>query len=289
MLSKLDDLCNRVLYESVEDKWIRKINSDNEFFAKYLKPLTANFQPGELSVVKARWNTFLFSGLYQNVIEALKNFSVDTDFWNEDELGGKFTVSEPLVSFGEITHVMNLDEGYPQGTVADDTLYAQRNARRVHYEGRWFELNDINSIKTFGYPVKVKKCTPIELCAFIDVLKNEVFGEKDSNDIYVLVEFKVNCEGFLNCSFGEMSTYVPVVNIDNEKETIEDTLTDKANDFEEKSEEPTAKCELPKEGTENKVKVVQPGKSNNGMLKTPVINKYDPKNKFKKTTTKLEI
>jgi hypothetical protein len=39
MLTKLNDLYHNLLYENVEDPWIRTINNDKDFYKEYLEPL----------------------------------------------------------------------------------------------------------------------------------------------------------------------------------------------------------------------------------------------------------
>lgn len=80
MLNKLNDLYTKLLFENAEDQWIRKITKDNEFLDTYLKPLAAKYQ---INVCKSRLNTFILEGLRENVLNALKNFKVDSGYWND--------------------------------------------------------------------------------------------------------------------------------------------------------------------------------------------------------------
>ena len=61
------------------------------------------------------------------------------------------------------------------------------------------------------------------------------------------------------------------------------------NNTEAKDVIPTAKCELPKENTENKVKIPIVNKTNDNInFKIPVVNSYDKKNKFKRITKEIK-
>lgn len=83
MLKKLNDLYSNIIYENSEDIWIRKITKDNDFYNKYLLPLTEKIP---VTILKSRLNTFRIGGLYKDVIEALTKFKVDSDYWNDEEM-----------------------------------------------------------------------------------------------------------------------------------------------------------------------------------------------------------
>ena len=75
------------------------------------------------------------------------------------------------------------------------------------------------------------------------------FGKTDDN--VLVVEFVLNCQNLANQVYDEQTQFIPV-DLKDEK-----TLSDKINDLDEKTVKPTAKCELPEENTENKIKTVQ--------------------------------
>jgi hypothetical protein len=277
MLSKLNDLYNSLVYESAEDIWIRKINSDTEFFETYLQPLNTKYYPEEFYSCKTRLNTFCLCGIFKAVIEILEKFSVGTDFWDDEIMGKPFALYNPMVTFGEIIHIMNFDEGIPVGTAEKNSLYAAENEFRFQQEGRWHIPKQLDSEKEFGFKVNAKSCTPKELVKMLDSLREE-FGYDEGKAI--AVEFSINCNNLSNQIWDEETTFIPVVT--NEEDLkAEDKLVDKINDFEAKTVEPTAKCELPKENTENKVKVPTPTKKNSIDFSKPVVHSYDTKNLFK--------
>lgn len=266
MLKKLNDLYNSLIYEQAEDIWLRKITSDNEFYAKYLLPLRNKYS---VDIVKARMNTFRIIGMSEIVLGCLENFKVDQDYWNDEAMGKPFVVYSPMVTFGEVIHNMRLSEQYAQGMTEPNSLYEFRNINRFDIEGRWYELNALDKNNEFTYPVKAKEATPKELVQMIRNLMNSL-GKTDDN--ILVVEFVLNCQNLMNQVYDEQTQFIPVELKD------EKTLSDVVNDFDSKNIDPTAKCELPKEEELDK-------KSG---FKEVIINSYDKKNKFKKTVKKLK-
>lgn len=245
MLKKLNDLYNSLIYEQAEDIWLRKITSDNEFYKAYLLPLRNKYS---VDIVKARMNTFRIIGMAEIVLGCLENFKVDQDYWNDESMGKPFVVYSPMVTFGEVIHNMRLSEYYPEGMVEPNSLYELRNINRFDIEGRWYELNALDKNNEFTYPVKAKEATPKELVQMIRNLMNS-FGKTDDN--VLVVEFVLNCQNLANQVYDEQTQFIPV-DLKDEK-----TLSDKINDLDAKTVKPTAKCELPTENTENKIKTVQ--------------------------------
>mgnify|MGYP003289113328 CR=1 FL=1 len=96
MLKKVNDLYHNLLYENVEDPWIRSITKDNEFYKEYLVKLSKD---NEIQIVKARLNTFRFIGTYKNVISPLKDFKVDERYWNKSILVKIFAFAASDFSF----------------------------------------------------------------------------------------------------------------------------------------------------------------------------------------------
>jgi hypothetical protein len=281
MLNKLNELYSKLIYENAEDKWCRIINNDTDFLNTYLVPLASKY---EVIVCKARLNTFRIGGICKNVIEALSNFKVDDQFWNDEVLQREFKLYSPLITFCENVHKMNLSEGYPVNTVAQDSLYALRNITRAHVEGKWFEPKELTKNTEFDYPVRAKSATPKDLCKMIENLREELGYSADD---VVVVEFQINCENLANQLFDEHTVFVPVVTTDTEK-TVEDLLVDRINDVESKDVKATAKCELPEEKSENDVKVPVSQKNGQLSLKKAYINEYDTKNKYKKITKEIK-
>lgn len=279
MLEKFNQLYSKVIYESAEDQWYRKITKDNEFFDYYLKPLAKQYK---VNIVKARLNTFRIGGLYKNVIDALNNFKVDQTYWNKEVFGRDFVLYSPMITFGEIIHTMNFDEGYPFNTVENNTLYAQQNFQRFQLEGRWYEPKELDKNNQFDYPVRAKFATPSDLALMIDQLCEDTGRITDKEDLIVCVEFVLNCENLANQVYDEQTQFIPIL-------AKNSTLSDRINDTKTKDVTPTAKCELPKENSENKVKVPISNKTNNNMnFKTPVVNSYDKKNKYKRTSREIK-
>ena len=285
MLKKLNELYSKIVYESTEDPWYRKITKDNEFFNYYLNPLAKEYK---VNIVKARLNTFRICGLYKNVIDALNNFKVDETYWNKEVFGRDFVVFSPMITFGEVIHIMNFDEGYPRNTVEANSLYAQQNFQRFHMEGRWYEPKELDKNNQFDYPIRAKFATPSDLAIMIDQTYEESGICIDKDNLIVCVEFVLNCENLANQVYDEQTQFIPITQtIDEDEKQV--TLSDKINNTEAKDVTPTAKCELPKENTENNVKVPEVNKTNNNInFKTPVINSYDAKNKFKKITKEVK-
>lgn len=279
MLEKLNQLYSKIIYESTEDPWYRKITKDYEFFDYYLKPLAKQYK---VNIVKARLNTFRIGGLYANVINALKNFKVDQTYWNKEVFGRDFIVYSPMITFGEVIHFMNYDEGYPFNTVDNNSLYAQQNFQRFHLEGRWYQPKELDKNNQFDYPVRAKFATPSDLAIMIDQTYEESGMIIDKDNLIVCVEFVLNCENLANQVYDEQTQFIPTLSKDS-------TLSDRINDTKNKDVTPTAKCELPKENSENKVKVPEVNKTNNNInFKVPVVNSYDKKNMFKRITKEVK-
>lgn len=279
MLKKLNELYSKIVYESAEDPWYRKITKDYEFFDYYLKPLAKQYK---VNIVKARLNTFRIGGLYANVINALKNFKVDQTYWNKEVFGRDFVVYSPMITFGEVIHFMNYDEGYPFNTVDNNSLYAQQNFQRFHLEGRWYQPKELDKNNQFDYPVRAKFATPSDLAIMIDQTYEESGMIIDKDNLIVCVEFVLNCENLANQVYDEQTQFIPTLSKDS-------TLSDRINDTKTKDVTPTAKCELPKENSENKVKIPEVNKTNNNInFKVPVVNSYDKKNMFKRTSREIK-
>jgi hypothetical protein len=83
MLEKFNEFYSKLITENIEDTWIRTITKDNDFYKVYLKPLMKKYN---VDIVKARLNTFRIGGLYENVIEALKNFTVNEQYWDNSAM-----------------------------------------------------------------------------------------------------------------------------------------------------------------------------------------------------------
>lgn len=271
MLKKLNDLYNNLIYENSEDIWIRQITNDNDFLMKYLNPLRKKYV---VDIVKARLNTFRIGGGYNDVINALENFKVDSDYWNDTVMGKEFVVYSPMVSFGEYQHFMNRDEGYSVGSVALNSQYALDNYKRRIIEGRWYELKELPNKTDFDYPVRAKYATPKDLCKMIDNLRESLNYDKDGSAI--IVEFVLNCENLGNQVYDEETVFVPLNN--NEKNNHD------VNAFDKKDEKPTVITKVDKLEKENNVKIV----NTKGELSQAKINSYDPKNKFKKTIREIK-
>lgn len=285
MLKKLNELYSKIIYESTEDPWYRKITKDNEFFNYYLKPLAKEYK---VNIVKARLNTFRIGGLYKNVIDALNNFKVDETYWNKEVFGRDFVLYSPMITFGEVVHTMNFDEGYPRNTVEPNSLYAQQNFQRFQLEGRWYEPKELDKNNQFDYPVRAKFATPSDLALMIDQTCEETGRITDKEDLIVCVEFVLNCENLANQVYDEQTQFIPITRTVG-KDEKQVTLSDKINETETKDEKPTAKCELPKENTENNVKVPEVNKTNNNInFKVPVVNSYDKKNQFKRISKEVK-
>ena len=286
MLKKLNELYSKIIFENVEDPWYRKITKDNEFFNYYLNPLAKEYK---VNISKARLNTFRVCGLYANVIDALKNFKVDETYWNKEVFGRDFIVYSPMITFGEVIHTMNFDEGYPFNTIENNSLYAQQNFQRFHMEGRWYEPKELDKNNQFDYPVRAKFATPSDLATMVDQTYEESGIVIDKDNLIVCVEFVLNCENLANQVYDEQTQFIPELYKTSTNEEIQKTLSDKINDTESKDVKPTAKCELPKENTENNVKVPEVNKTNNNInFKVPVINSYDKKNQYKRTTKEVK-
>ena len=274
MLNRLDDFYNKLIYENAEDIWIRKITTDTEFFNTYLKPLITKY---DVDIYKARLNTFRLGGHLSNVLDALKNIKVDNEYWNDDAMGRKFCLYSPMVTFGEIIHYMNYDEGYPANTVDTNSLYAMQNKVRYVIEGRWYELNELDKNNQFDYLVRAKSATPTDLVKMIENLVELQSREKDN--CVVVVEFILNCQNLANQVFDEQSVFIP--------ETSEDFIT-KINDSKETESKPTVVTKIEDKIETNNVKIPEATKQGKTKLSKAVVNSYDKKNKFKKTTKEIK-
>lgn len=265
MLSKLTDCFNKIVLESTEDPWIRKITSDTDFYNQYLKDLSKKY---DIVAVKARVNVFRLIGSYKNVIDALNNFTVDELYWDESTMNGKFVVFSPMVTFCDSIYNMNFDEGHPNN-VSPNSLYAYQNFSRQIIQGRWYVLNELEKSNDFDYPVHAKMATPKELAQMIEKLANEL-GYIDFDKIHICVEFVLNCENRFNQVFDETSVFLPTENSDKEN-----------YDYNFSAENPD---EFIKNRTVNvDGKIDDELKSNTVSFSKPIINTYDKKNKFKKT------
>ena len=258
MLKKVNDLYHNLLYENVEDPWIRSITKDNEFYKEYLVKLSKD---NEIQIVKARLNTFRFIGTYKNVISALKDFKVDERYWDKSIFGKDFCIYSPMVSFGEIVHEFHYDEGYTIGSVESNSVYAFDNKNRVVFEGRWYELTDLNKDKLYEFPVRAKCATPDEAIKMIDALM-ELQG-RDKDNTIIIFEFVLNCENLANQVYDEESIFVPEQEVIEQPELVE----------------PTAKSVIPQETEKN---------PNSVFSKVALVNTYDKKNQFKKTVKEVK-
>lgn len=258
MLTKVNDLYHNLIYENVEDPWIRTINNDKDFFKEYLAPLAQKYN---VHIIKARMNTFRIMGMFEAVKDALNNFKVDEHYWNKDIFDKDFCVYSPIITFGEVIHVNNLGEGYTYGSVEQDSLYAFNSQWNIAYEGRWYDLTDLNKDNVYEIPVRAKCATPSDLIKMIENLME--IQQRNKETTYVILEFVLNCQNLANQVYDEESIFVP------EQEVIEQP----------KLEEPTAKSELPEEFEKN---------PNTVFSKEAVVNTYDKKNQFKKTTKKIK-
>ena len=240
MLKKFNDLYSKILFEETEEQdWFRKITKDKEFFIKYLNPL---IQECNVRIAKARLNTFQVGGLYENVVKFLENFKVDNDFWNDSVLG-EFVVYSPMITFCENIHLMDRTEGYT--AVEPISNYYQNNFARQVIEGHWYEPKQLENINNFEYPVRAKSTTPKNFIKLIDNLIEELGYTKD---IIVIIEFQINCEGYINQCYDEMTSFRPA--IDKNKVDIADVMNNPK-----KMSEPTAKSKLPESKEKNKAKI----------------------------------
>lgn len=188
--------------------------------------------------------------------------------------GRSFVVYSPMVTFCEVVHHMNFDEGYPRNTVLSNSEYAVRNTSRNIIEGRWYELNELDKNNIFDYPVRAKFATPIDLIKMIDELRKSL--NYNENNIGLIVEFVLNCENLANQVYDEETIFVPLTNTEKGNHDV--------NAIDKKDETPTAITKLKNDVSENKVKIVD----GNGKLTKAKINTYDPKNKFKKSIKEIK-
>lgn len=178
-------------------------------------------------------NTFRIMGMFDAVKDALNNFKVDEHYWNKDIFDKDFCVYSPTITFGEVIHMNNLGEGYTYGSVEQDSLYAFNSQWNIAYEGRWYDLIDLNKGNVYNIPVRAKCATPSDLIKMIENLME--IQQRNKETTYVILEFVLNCQNLANQVYDEESIFIP------EQEVIEQP----------KLEEPTAKSELPKEPEKN--------------------------------------
>lgn len=146
-------------------------------------------------------NTFRVSGIFKNISEFFTKLKVDTNYLEKPE---EFFIYSPTYSFNdnEYAHLMNRDEGFPEGTVDPYSTLAVNNRYRYINFGRWYIPKIID--KTIAeYPIPVKTCVPKDLIKFLKA------DETINDDTVICIEFQLNCENYANQCFDMFSQYIP--------------------------------------------------------------------------------
>lgn len=136
--------------------------------------------------------------------------------------------------------------------------------------GRW--NNFVEQAEGFEYPVKIKEITPQNLAKKIKELNDSL--EKTELARFIIVEFQVNCEGLANQIWDEETKFVP---------ETDDALTIGKEEL--KADVETT---IPKTTEKTTIKVPQNKTQKDRALNKAIINSYDSKNKFKKTTKEIK-
>ena len=102
MLKKLNELYSKIVYESTEDPWYRKITKDNEFFNYYLNPLAKEYK-----VMSIPYMLILKDG---EIMTELVGFHTKDDIKTEFEKCYKLEKDPRVTKIGNFLRKTSLDE-----------------------------------------------------------------------------------------------------------------------------------------------------------------------------------
>lgn len=211
MLKKFNEYINTIILESVEnsidqdEKRIREVYHCNEFFNRYLVPLTEKINSSkknfdlELIVTKQRQNVFLVTGAVVDVMKFFNDFKIDEAFMEKPEDFRIFAPQYLLLEIADDIHYMGRGEMWPKQDYNIPSTHDIDNKLGVRSTifGKWFSFYE-DDAKGF----KLKGVKPKDLNKNFRKMKKE--QAIDDNTI-VSVEFAVNCEQWSNQIFDEMS------------------------------------------------------------------------------------
>lgn len=201
MLSKCDKFIRNILFESTENedekKKMKELYHTNSFYLKFIEKLADECH---VLATKQRENCFQIFGSLKSVKNFFSKFKVDDTLMDNP---ADFMIYSPMFSYGETKHNLKRDEDYPDKNAIDAAPYTHEidNSARDTVHGTWFPLMDEKDVSK-----KIKAVKPSEISKYF----NQFFpkANKDFNEnICVYVEFQVNCEGWKNQIFDEMSEY----------------------------------------------------------------------------------
>lgn len=204
MLNKLNNIYRKLIVtEAIQEdwekihnpnRWIKQCNTDDQFIDQYMKPLNKD---GKLLITLDMQNTFRVDGFYKDVIDFLNKFKVDTNFLEDPK---QFILIAPMIviNTNDFGHKNQFNEGYfPQ--IAFNKNYTLTGANSI-LQGRWTDFYENNP--DYEHPIRVKKCTPQELSKHIEHKLQDI---KDLENIYIALEFFINCSGMGNGRLEENS------------------------------------------------------------------------------------
>lgn len=220
-LTKFNDLYNKLIFQQIQndDKYMQEINDCDAFFRAYIQSLAVQHK---ILAEKQRYNVFRITGFITNILDFLKNFKVDKKFMENSQ---EFEILSPLFTFGQIKHYYNngqstqifdrtASEGNQLIDAGNDVLTTRSidDMSQSKIQGRWFNLYDNTETNTevpdYNVPKRVRKITPKSLITTLTkFLKSlDVFDK----NIWICIQFTVNCDKLPNNSYDELTKDVPI-------------------------------------------------------------------------------
>lgn len=282
-LNKFNELYNKLIFQQVQkdEMHMQQINDCDAFFRAYIQPLAIQ---NNILAQKQRYNVFRITGNVENIFNFLKDFKVDKKFMQNSE---EFEILSPTFTFGETKHYYNngqpnelINRTFSQGNQLIDagndvlTTRAVDDITQNKIEGRWFNLFDNKetneNVPDFNVQKRVRKSTPKQIVkSLTKLLKSLQVLDKN---IWICLEFTVNCDKLPNNSYDQLSKDVPITFGGLGNSVLD--VADKMNDSE--------KMEQPIATKQNKIIKDQSlvGDTKQIIRKTKTIN-YNSKNKTK--------
>lgn len=203
---KFDDLYRKIILEdSIQEDWdkfqtryIKQIDNDDQFFEEYILPIS-----DKVNTHKSLENTFRVQGKYTDVIDFLKKFKVDKKFLENPQ---EFQLIAPMIvlSTNYFEHKNQFNEGFLPNEAFDKySTMVNNNLTHTIVQGRW--QNFYQKLEEFDYQTRVKTCTPKQLINHIKHLL-ELNNITDTKDLYLCLQFYINCRGVWNGRLDEHST-----------------------------------------------------------------------------------
>lgn len=220
-LTKFNDLYNKLIFQQIQndDRYVQEINDCDAFFRAYIQPFALQ---NKILAQKQRYNVFRITGFIEDIFNFLKNFKVDKKFIENSQ---EFEMLSPMFTFGQIKHYYNNGQSTPifdrtksQGNELIDagnevlTTRCIDDISQSKIQGRWFNLYDNietnQNVPDYNVQKRVRKSTPKQLIKVLTkFLKSLDLLDKN---IWICIQFTVNCDKLPNNSYDELSKDAPI-------------------------------------------------------------------------------